>query len=91
MHWIVDVVNTPRRAVACRAYLSRPRLPKLKDFIARVLRDFDESDRSYMTIAIGCTGGQHRSVYLTEKLHRDLITQFPAAQIRHRDLQEAGG
>jgi UPF0042 nucleotide-binding protein len=43
-----------------------------------------------MTIAIGCTGGQHRSVYLTEKLHRDLIAQFPAAKIRHRDLQEAG-
>ncbi|HCL94315.1 MAG TPA: RNase adaptor protein RapZ, partial [Gammaproteobacteria bacterium] len=63
---------------------------KLKDFIAGVLCDFDQSDRSYMTIAIGCTGGQHRSVYLTEKLHRDLITQFPAAQIRHRDLREAG-
>ena len=74
--------NDPR----CLAFFD-----KLKDFIAGVLHDFDQSDRSYMTIAIGCTGGQHRSVYLTEKLHRDLIAQFPAAQIRHRDLHEAGG
>ena len=66
-------------------------IDKLKDFVAGVLHDFNQSDRSYMTIAIGCTGGQHRSVYLTEKLHGDLIAQFPAAQIRHRDLQEAGG
>ena len=74
--------NNPR----CLAFFD-----KLKDFIAGVLHDFDQSDRSYMTIAIGCTGGQHRSVYLTERLHRDLIAQFPAAQIRHRDLYEAGG
>ena len=60
--------NDPR----CLAFFD-----KLKDFIAGVLHDFDQSDRSYMTIAIGCTGGQHRSVYLTEKLHRDLIAQFP--------------
>jgi UPF0042 nucleotide-binding protein len=73
--------NDPR----CLAFFD-----KLKDFIADVLRDFNQSDRSYMTIAIGCTGGQHRSVYLTERLHRDLIAQFPAAKIRHRDLQEAG-
>ncbi len=58
----------------------------LNAFVKAVLADFDQSDRSYMTVAIGCTGGQHRSVYLTEKLHGDLISHFPAAQIRHRDL-----
>ena len=80
-----EVIQFLEKDARCLAFFA-----KLKDFIARVLSDFDQSDRSYMTIAIGCTGGQHRSVYLTEKLHRDLITQFPAAQIRHRDLQEPG-
>jgi UPF0042 nucleotide-binding protein len=50
------------------------------------LTDFSQSDRSYMTIAIGCTGGQHRSVYLTQKLHTSLTKQFTGIQIRHRDL-----
>ena len=46
-------------------------------------------DRSYMTIAIGCTGGQHRSVYLADKIHADLQKIFPHALIRHRDLKTA--
>ena len=79
-----EVIQFLEKDARCLAFFA-----KLKDFIAGVVRDFDQSDWSYMTVAIGCTGGQHRSVYLTEKLHRDLITQFPSAQIRHRDLQEA--
>ena len=62
---------------------------QLRAFIIDALRDFDASDRSYVTVAIGCTGGQHRSVYLTEKLSGDILSQFPAAKIRHRDLSEA--
>ena len=62
---------------------------KLSAFIIDALRVFDASDRSYVTVAIGCTGGQHRSEYLTEKLSGDILSQFPAAKIRHRDLSEA--
>ena len=62
---------------------------KLSAFITDALREFDQSDRSYVTVAIGCTGGQHRSVYLAEKLYTDMVSQFPAAKIRHRDLPEA--
>ena len=62
---------------------------KLSAFIIDALRDFDASDRSYVTVAIGCTGGQDRSVYLTEKFSSDILSQFPAAKIRHRDLSEA--
>ncbi len=62
---------------------------RINEFVIGVLRDFDQSDRSYMTIAIGCTGGQHRSVYLSQKLFSTLEHEFDGIQIRHRDLPEA--
>ena len=39
-----------------------------------------------MTIAIGCTGGQHRSVFMTEKLYRHFKEKHDNLQIRHREL-----
>ena len=59
---------------------------RLNAFVVGALTDFSQSDRSYITIAIGCTGGQHRSVYLAQKLHASLTKQFTGIQIRHRDL-----
>jgi len=62
---------------------------RLSEFTTNVLHDFDQSDRSYITIAIGCTGGQHRSVCLAQKLFTALASEFSGIQIRHRDLPEA--
>ncbi len=59
---------------------------RISVFVTETIPDFNQSDRSYLTIAIGCTGGQHRSVYLAEKLHTDLIKHYPATQLRHRHL-----
>jgi len=50
---------------------------------------YRDSNRSYMTIAVGCTGGQHRSVYLAERLFRHFSQQYPSVNVRHRELQQA--
>jgi RNase adapter protein RapZ len=48
---------------------------------------YREGNRSYMNISLGCTGGQHRSVYLANRLFQHYRAQFPAMHIRHRELQ----
>jgi len=53
----------------------------LVDWIPR----FEKENRSYMTISIGCTGGKHRSVYLTERIANEFKQQRENISIRHRD------
>ena len=52
----------------------------------RWLPRFERNNRSYMTVALGCTGGQHRSVYLAEKLGQLFQERFAQVQVRHREL-----
>ena len=59
----------------------------LKQFIGRWLPHYRDSNRSYVTIALGCTGGQHRSVYLAEKLYSHFRETYPDVNLRHRELQ----
>jgi len=61
-------------------------LADLTGFLERWLPSLVRSNRSYLTVAIGCTGGQHRSVYLTEKLAAHFNGPFGRTLIRHRDL-----
>lgn len=61
----------------------------LQDIVAYLekwLPRFQTNNRSYITVAIGCTGGQHRSVYLCEKLGRHFATKRYNAQVRHKEL-----
>ena len=55
-------------------------------FLNKWIPRFQDSNRSYMTIAIGCTGGQHRSVYLCEKIGRYFSSSNDNVQIRHKEL-----
>jgi UPF0042 nucleotide-binding protein len=61
-------------------------LADLTAFLERWLPALVRSNRSYLTIAVGCTGGQHRSVYLAEKLATHFNGRFGQTLIRHRDL-----
>lgn len=56
----------------------------IRHMVQRWLPHFSQENRSYLTVAIGCTGGQHRSVYIAEKL----ANAFPGQQVmlRHRQL-----
>ena len=55
-------------------------------YLEKWLPRFAASNRSYVTIAIGCTGGHHRSVYLTNRLGKALSERLNNLQTRHRDL-----
>lgn len=61
---------------------------RLRGFIGYLLPKFRTEGKSYLTIAIGCTGGKHRSVFLAEELRRWLEGMGTNVSIRHRDFQK---
>ena len=60
---------------------------EIRGFIARWLPCYVRDNRSYLTVAIGCTGGQHRSVYLAEQLGKYFHSQQQKVLVRHRELE----
>ncbi|MEX2131244.1 MAG: RNase adapter RapZ, partial [Pseudohongiellaceae bacterium] len=58
----------------------------IRKFLEKWLPRFEANNRSYITIALGCTGGQHRSVYLCEKLSEYFTGLGSNVQVRHREL-----
>jgi RNase adapter protein RapZ len=60
-------------------------LSQIETFLRRWLPSFESDQRSYLTVAIGCTGGQHRSVYGAEILARRFADRN-ATLVRHREL-----
>lgn len=61
-------------------------LADLRVFVKRWLPLFEAENRAYLTVSIGCTGGRHRSVYLTEKLAEFFSEQRQNVSKRHREL-----
>ena len=69
---------------------AEPAVLRMCDDIARFLQDwlpaFEADNRSYLTVAIGCTGGHHRSVYTANRLAQQFKKVMPNVQVQHRDL-----
>jgi RNase adapter protein RapZ len=70
--------------------------PQTREFLRRVegllrylIPHYINEGKSYLTVAVGCTGGRHRSVALTEVIARDLQRRGYSAKIVHRDLEKS--
>jgi UPF0042 nucleotide-binding protein len=59
----------------------------IRSFVERWLPHYVRDNRSYLTIAVGCTGGQHRSVYFAENLGQYFLSRQQKVLIRHRELE----
>jgi len=61
-------------------------LDQFDELLTSIVPAYQAEGRSYLTIAIGCTGGRHRSVAITEELARRFAARGIAARTAHRDV-----
>ena len=90
-HWQKDLRNQTGRDAGVSEFLgSHPQVQGMIDDISGFLRkwlpEFQAQNRPYVTIGIGCTGGQHRSVYVAERLKLELENEFQPMTVFHREL-----
>ena len=93
-HYVQELRPLSGRDPAVAQYLeAQPEagemLTQIETFIGRWLPAFVRDQRSYLTVAIGCTGGQHRSVYFAEQLAKR-FRHRSSTLIRHRELDRNG-
>jgi len=91
-HWVKGLRLQTGMDSAVQTFLKeQPMTEQLLDDISTFLENwlphYSQSNRSYMTIGLGCTGGQHRSVYLAHRLYERYRTLYPQVHLRHRELQ----
>jgi len=90
-HWLPELRPLTGRDQEVIQYLEgeslvKQMLQELCTFLNHWIPAFEDDNRSYLTIAIGCTGGQHRSVYLAERLAHHFEDRYPGVSTRHREL-----
>lgn len=61
-------------------------LDYIREFLQNWIPKFEQQNRYYLTVSIGCTGGQHRSVYIAQQLCEDFRDKIDTVSIRHREL-----
>jgi RNase adapter protein RapZ len=93
-HYVPDLKALTGRDAPVIEFLEREpdvaaMLTQIADFVRRWLPAFEDDQRSYLTVAIGCTGGQHRSVYLVEQLAAQFARDL-GTLVRHRELDARG-
>lgn len=90
-HWQPELRTlTGRENAVIRFLEAQPKVQQMQSDIIRFLEswlpEFVADNRSYLTVAIGCTGGHHRSVYLVEQLARYFSQWHQGVLVRHREL-----
>ncbi len=91
-HWVEDLRPLPGTDEAVRRYVldqpeSQAFLDRLRDLFALVLPAYVREGKSYLSIAVGCTGGRHRSVVVAAELAKILAGLGFPATVHHRDLE----
>lgn len=66
-------------------------LEGLGAMLSVLLPRYEKEGKSYLTIAVGCTGGRHRSVYVAERLGKMLGSDGRRVHLTHRDIQRNTG
>jgi UPF0042 nucleotide-binding protein len=91
-HWVDSLRNFTGQDEPVRQWLEQDEavgrmISDVLGFLKTWLPEFRHSQRTYVTVGIGCTGGRHRSVYLVDRLAQGLGEEFGAVLIHHRELQ----
>jgi len=68
----------------------RELIERLRDLLAYLLPRYEREGKAYLTVAIGCTGGRHRSVALVEELRSFVESRDIPVTVTHRDVDRAG-
>jgi UPF0042 nucleotide-binding protein len=94
-HYVPELRQLTGRDLAVAAHIERD--PDLAPFLAGLWRllepllpRYEQEGKTYLTIAIGCTGGRHRSVYVAERLAAQLGAAGRSVELAHRDLVQSG-
>ncbi|WP_100754303.1 RNase adapter RapZ [Vibrio salilacus] len=92
-HWEPDLRPLTGLDAPIKSFLeSHPEVMELKQQIQKFIENWlpllEKNNRSYLTVAIGCTGGKHRSVYLTQQLGEYFAEMGHQVQIRHASLEK---
>jgi len=90
-HWVPELRSLTGQDQAVADFLAQQEsctdmYNDIKHYINKWLSCFESNNRNYLTIAIGCTGGQHRSVYMVERLASYFKQQREAVIARHKEL-----
>jgi UPF0042 nucleotide-binding protein len=91
-HWVEELRNLSGLDDAVQTWLEQDETvgqmyADIEKFLLTWLPEFRNSQRSYVTVGIGCTGGRHRSVYLVTRLAARLRSRFERVMTHHRELQ----
>lgn len=94
-HYVPELKPLTGRDDGVAAYVAAdPAFPgffqSVTDLLAPLLPRFQAEGKSYLTIAVGCTGGRHRSVYVAERLAAWLKQRGVCVELRHRELEDGG-
>ena len=92
-YFVEELKALPGTEARIRDYLwecaeTREFVNRVQSLIEYLLPLYEREGKAYLTVAIGCTGGKHRSVAIAEKLGVSFAERFPV-RVRHRDLEDA--